>query len=235
MTLIESHNTCAHGTGSICIPSLLSDSRLMQNSRGFAIFSDLPGSHDLRHLRKEAFVALQRANQEYRRRRVLPDSDEPNYEEDRKTAARIKRFLSDGGPHLQSMYHDSQLIEFLSLESGLRLSPSGSGGVYIYYVRSGDFIGIHRDAGICDLVLITALYDSSLSDEGGSLILYPGRTSESCKAISATPKRGEKVVKLTAGQSLIMFGGVIPHRVVPVRAEQIRIVSALCYSVKSVL
>ena len=39
---------------------------------------------------------------------------------------------------------------------------------------------------------------------------------------------GEEVVKATAGSTIVILGGLVPHRVLPLTAGQ-RVISALCF------
>jgi hypothetical protein len=36
---------------------------------------------------------------------------------------------------------------------------------------------------------------------------------------------------LTPGQTLVLFGGIVPHAVLPTAAGQVRIIAPLCYRV----
>jgi hypothetical protein len=231
---MEATDSIAPCRGPITIPRYLAASRLMEASRGFSIYFDLPSRAVVNRLQVDAVSALREAKHERRDRRIRSNVEvtSTSFDEDRKAGARIKRLVARGGAPQCVLYHDPEMHSFLSVETGLSLAPSGSHGIYAYYVRNNDFIGLHRDTSPFDVELITSLYDTHPDNEQGSLAIYPTRTTESCESISKTSKKGKEIIKLKPGQSMLILGGVIPHRVVPVFADQIRIVSSLSFSVK---
>ncbi|HTL31164.1 MAG TPA: hypothetical protein VL282_18170 [Tepidisphaeraceae bacterium] len=205
-------------------------SAFMKSSRGFAIYSGLPHAAVIRQLRAEALTLFKQSRHQ-ETWKVEPDPiDDVDLGTDRAHQPRRRKRNVGGGPAQIAMYHDPRLLRFLSAETGVRLIESGERGSYAYYARAGDFIGLHRDTSYCDLVAITVLLDNSdQADPSGALVLYPDRIGETLSSISATPKRGAEMYKLSPGQTLIMFGGVVPHRVIPTRNGQLRVISALCY------
>jgi hypothetical protein len=203
----------------------------MSTGRGFCISSEFILKSDWSCLRADALSPDIDLRKEFRGRRVLPAANSPTFGEDRLAGARIKRFLARGGEAQSKLYHSSKLLERLSAEAGLPLKPSGSHGIYAYYIRRGDFIGIHRDTEPFDVELITCLFDTHPGHEAGALAIYPGRTSDSCASIGKSVRRGQELVKLAPGQSVLLLGGVLPHRVLPVLQDQLRIVSSLSFSI----
>jgi hypothetical protein len=134
------------------------------------------------------------------------------------------------GEKQRELYHDKRLIDFLQQVTGLTLQPSGQSGTYTYYARPGDYLAIHRDIDICDLAVITCLYDGPRTDnEGGLLTFYPQRLAERLSAIRATPQEGAVKMRLRPGQTLVLLGGIVPHAILPTARGQVRIVSILCY------
>ena len=122
------------------------------------------------------------------------------------------------------------LLDFLSKLCNVRLTPLGGRGTYSFYAQTGDYLDIHRDIEACDVAVITCLYNApQLNARGGALCLYPSRLFEPLSIVRSTPDEGAVIVNLEAGQTLIMFGGIIPHTLLPVSAGQTRIVSVLCY------
>src|SRR5262249_3511959 len=110
------------------------------------------------------------------------------------------------------------------------LRPTGSLGTYSYYVRAGDFLDIHRDIVECDVAVISCLSDGQAGDgEGGRLCLYPDRLFEALSSIRATPELGAVKLRLDPGQTVVLYGGVLPHTLLRVAEGQTRIVSVLCY------
>lgn len=123
------------------------------------------------------------------------------------------------------------MLELLRNITHTSLHPTGGTGTYSYYVRAGDFLALHRDIVTCDVAVITCLSDLPREALGGRLCLYPGRAGEPLSMIYAGPAEGACIVKLTAGQTLVFYGGMIPHILLPVVAGQARIVSVLCYRI----
>ena len=58
------------------------------------------------------------------------------------------------GPVLQAIYRDAQRLALLGKIIGRPLSPTRA--CYIYY-RPGDYIGLHKDASVCEVTLITSV------------------------------------------------------------------------------
>ena len=121
-------------------------------------------------------------------------------------------------------------LELLRGLTGIAWAPSGEGGTYSYYRRPGHHLGVHRDIDACDLAVITCVHESSrANDRAGALCLYPGRTRDALPGLRARPEDGALYVRLEPGQSLVLLGGIVPHRVVPVGERHARIVAPLCY------
>jgi hypothetical protein len=70
---------------------------------------------------------------------------------------------------------------------------------------------------------------STACRSGGMLRLYPDRLCERLSAIRANPERGAIKLRLMPRQTVVMFGGIVPHAILPVADGQVRIVSVLCY------
>lgn len=145
-----------------------------------------------------------------------------------------RRFLSSSGGVVQDSFYQARwVIEFLRELTVAELVPSGERGTYSYYVRPGDFLGIHRDIVMCDVAVITCLSNGTIDDgsDGGHLCLYPERIAEPLSAIRTTPEKGALKLLLKPGQTIVMFGGIVPHALLPVTHGQQRIVSVLCYKI----
>jgi hypothetical protein len=139
--------------------------------------------------------------------------------------------MAPGGASLYQHYHGPRIRRLLGELTGLRATPSGDQAGYSFYRRAGHHLGLHRDIDACEIAVITCVYDERPPDGGGSgaLLLYPSRSGESLAEIRHTPERGALSVTLTPGDSLVLLGGQIPHRLLPVRAGHTRIVAPLCY------
>lgn len=143
-----------------------------------------------------------------------------------------RRFLNvSGGPVQRQIYNAPDMLAFLRQLTHRPIEPTGELGTYSYYSRPGDFLAIHRDIVTCDVAVITCLNDSPDHAAGGALCLYPDRMFEPVAAIRTTPSKGAHVVRLRKGQTIALFGGLVPHALLPVDADQVRIVSVLCYRI----
>jgi hypothetical protein len=134
-----------------------------------------------------------------------------------------------GGPVQFAWYHSAALRTTLETIAGAPLRPTGGGGTFSYYVRPGDHITIHRDILTCDFTLITCLLHSAGEGHGGHLVFWPSRRDEPLTSLRAKPGPGAELLELKTGESAALFGGLIPHAVLPVQAHQRRIVSLLCF------
>lgn len=134
-----------------------------------------------------------------------------------------------GGPVQQAWYHSAGLRRELEHIAGLPLRPTGGGGTYSYYVRPGDHISIHLDIVTCDFTVITCLWHTAGEGNAGHLVFWPDRRAEPLTSLRAGPAPGAELLRLEAGQSAVVFGGLIPHAVLPVRGAQQRVVSLLCF------
>ena len=204
------------------IPVVVRDSPLMRQG-GFGVYEGVAEPGVLASLLQEA-VALSRKAVEC----DVPMSDG----EEVRGGRPARRFLaSSGGPVQRRFSALPSVLQFLRSVTSHALQPTGELGTYSYYARAGDYLAIHRDIVTCDVAVITCLSDAPHMARGGGLCLYPGRLFEPLSSIRATPARGACVIKLTAGQTIVLYGGLIPHALQPVDVGQVRIVSVLCYRV----
>jgi hypothetical protein len=138
-----------------------------------------------------------------------------------------------GAGRLDALYRAPPLAAVLHRLTGLEWRPSGELASYSYYRRPGHFLDLHRDIDSCDLAVITCVHETGAPTSGlsGSLCLWPTRTGERLAAIRSDPDRGRVPVRLAPGESIILLGGVIPHRLEPVQGEHVRVVAPLCFTV----
>ena len=135
-----------------------------------------------------------------------------------------------GGPVQDALYASPFLHAFLSAHCGTPIEPSGNRGSYSYYVRPGDFLDTHLDIDTCDVTLITVLHDNTDPRErAGGLAVYPGRFGAPLSSIRTDPEAGVAIVKARPGQSVLILGGLVPHRLEPLGPSGQRIISALCF------
>lgn len=133
-----------------------------------------------------------------------------------------------GGPHLLALYHSPRVLAHLRAITGLAWRPSGGHGTFSYYRAPGHHLDLHRDVDDCDLAVITCIQRSGTGVPG--LVLYPGRCRDSLRAIRATPDVGAVTIELAIGESLVLLGGHVPHRLPALAAGQVRVVAPLCFT-----
>jgi hypothetical protein len=112
---------------------------------------------------------------------------------------------------------------------GITVEPTG-GGTYSYYEVRGDFLALHRDVVKCDVAVITCL-SLRVSDgpSAGGLYVYPEYMREPLSRVRAAGKGVGRAVSLDRGETIVLFGGILPHEVTPMMEGQERIVSVMCY------
>jgi hypothetical protein len=132
------------------------------------------------------------------------------------------------GPLLAEFVCAPELLDALHCQTGQRWVPRRNAGfVYGYYRTPGHNMGLHRDHATCELSLVTCIDDQP--GEGGDLLLYPQRVGEPLSAVRATPDVGCVRLRLQPGETLVMFGKEIPHRVTSIGPGRTRITAAICY------
>jgi hypothetical protein len=131
------------------------------------------------------------------------------------------------GPLLETIHHDKQRLEQLERIAGRRLSPTRAS--YIYY-EPGDYIGLHKDAAVCQITLIT-----SVSGALEPLMVHPslvGVPVEELLAISreysGMPPGATRVAIPRGGLFLMLLGSRIPHHR-PAALDSCTI-ATLCYA-----
>ena len=135
-----------------------------------------------------------------------------------------------GGAVQDALYAAPGLHALLSAHCGARIVPSGNRGSYSYYVQPGDFLDTHLDIDTCDVTLITVLHDDTdPRGRAGGLAVYPGMLGARLSTIRAAPEQGMALIKARPGQSILLLGGLVPHRVEPLGPSGQRVISALCF------
>lgn len=203
------------------VPAALRESPLMK-AGGCAIYDHFPGGETCKDLLEES-------------RRCLPGAEASarsvSDQEEIRGGKPARQLISTAGGSAQTaFYHDPGTAAFLTGICNSPVTPTGSGGTYSYYARPGDHLALHRDIHTCDVAVITCLLDRHHEgSEGGFTRYYPSRQHEPLSRIRAAPALGALDVRLPAGSTMVMFGGLIPHLILPVGAGEIRIVSLLCF------
>jgi hypothetical protein len=136
-----------------------------------------------------------------------------------------------GGSALRTLYASATLAALLGRMTGAAWTPSAQLGTYSLYCRPGHFLDVHRDVETCELAVIACVYDHGAPAAGtaGALCLWPGRRHGRLAAIRADPERGRVVVRLRAGEAIVLMGGIVPHAIAPLAEEHTRIVAPLCF------
>jgi len=137
---------------------------------------------------------------------------------------------ASGGPMLYAFYHAAGVRRVLRAISGVLWQPSGGSGAYSYYRGQGHHLGLHRDIDECDLALITCIYDvRETNSASGGLVIYPSRQNDSLEQIERSPEPGAVELALRPRESLVLLGGLVPHRLDVLAEGHVRIVAPLCY------
>ena len=148
--------------------------------------------------------------------------------DDRESSPECWYDTAKGGSLLADFITAPELSNTLHRLTGQRWVPRRSSGfVYTYYQTVGHNNGLHRDVEPCELSLVTCVDDQP--GAGGDLLLYPRRVSERLSAIRATPDDGCVRLRLQPGETLVMFGREIAHRVTPVGPGRTRVTASICY------
>lgn len=141
-----------------------------------------------------------------------------------------RKFLNAPGGDVQlSLYENRSAMQAIASLAQLPIAPTGSGGTFSYYCRPGDYLTIHRDIVACDVAVITCLEEEGIASSGGKLCVYPSRVHESLPQVRRNPTQGAVPLRLAPGETVVLFGGIVPHCTLPVAAGQHRVVSLLCY------
>ena len=205
-----------------CLDAKGRDSQFVRHHSGFTVFRDLFSTSDFEAILDEASERYREGSEG--RVELADGSDGPG------GPPRRRLITSNGGAAQDAVYQSADLRRFLTSLCGIPVTPAGRLGSFNYYTRDADFMGLHLDVDPCDLVVLTVLKDHSKpNDPGGATRVYPRHLGRSLSSVRRDRGAGAVTLKLLAGQSIVMFGGLVPHEIVPVHAGQRRIVSALCF------
>jgi hypothetical protein len=203
------------------IPPVIRESNLMKRG-GFDVFEGLVDADMRCGMLSEAIVRLPHS--------VECEVQISDNEEVRGGAPRRRFRNATGGPYQEAFANAPWVLDFLRSLTTRTLVPTGEVGTYSYYIYSGDYLDIHRDILTCDVAVITCLNDHVPADgDAGRLCLYPERILEPLSSIRTTPDQGAVRVRVEPGQTIVLYGGIVPHALLPVSEGQARIISVLCY------
>lgn len=206
------------------VPDILLRSPLMRNG-GYLVFDELIDRATWARLAAEAQGLAATA--------VAHLVTEPDREELRGGQPQRKFASAEGGPVQDAVYTSPALAGHLLAWAGAHFAPTGRRGSFTYYRRPGDHLALHRDVRTCDLAMITVLDRRGGDGRSGTLTVYPRRLGDTLSEIRRTPRRGGEPVDLAAGQSVLLFGGLVPHCVTATAPGQSRTVSLLCFRLVS--
>jgi hypothetical protein len=135
----------------------------------------------------------------------------------------------DGGPLQQELYARPELAALVGAYVASPVRPCGAQASYSIYRDTGAHLALHRDVRGCDLALITCLHDNNPGAAGGctEVWLADGLTplDRLRQGAGGSPTR----LALLPGQSMLLHGGVLPHRILPTEPGRMRIVSLMCF------
>lgn len=136
-----------------------------------------------------------------------------------------------GADELYTTMHSRDLRRQLRVLTDVDWEPLAEQGTYSYYRQPGHHLGVHRDIVRCDLAVIVVC-EISGEGGGGELVTYPRRAREPLSAIRSSLEAGARGVGAQPGQAVVLFGGIVAHRVAPITGDRRRIVAPLCFRVR---
>jgi hypothetical protein len=83
------------------------------------------------------------------------------------------------------------------------------------------------------VAIIMCLIHSGGDAKRGVLLLYPQFSREPLSAARDAGRESAVPTDLAPGQSIVLLGGLIPHEIVAMDAAERRVVSVMCYRVKT--
>ena len=134
-----------------------------------------------------------------------------------------------GGPAQDAFACSATLAEVLQRATGVSWELAGPGS-WSYYRWPGHHLGIHRDLAICDVAVITCVLNEGGHHQSGALRLWPTRAGEQLDELRRDA-RGAIDLHVKTGDTVLLLGGVVPHRVLPLTTGHVRIVAPLCYRI----
>ncbi len=191
---------------------------------GWFVVERLLADHDAEALAAEASAVHATA--------TVQRTDRPRHEDDGPRGQPARWLESTtGGPLLEAFYNAPLLADHLADLTGVRWRPSGSNATYSYYRAAGHHLDLHRDVDECDLAVITCLQRSGAGLP--ALELYPAAGHRSLTSIRSAPANDVVSVDLAAGESLVLLGGFVAHRLPPLGAGHVRVVAPMCFTLRA--
>lgn len=194
----------------------------LAQSGGVAVYAGLPDAATSYSMLMEAYYLWPQAT-----RQVVVERDT---EEGR--GGMPARALTNGpGSVVQdALYAAPWLHTFLSDLCGATIRPTSNRGTYSYYVEAGDYLDTHLEVVRCDVALITVLYDdTNPNDPAGGLAVFSDDVGTPLSRVRPKLDHAPRIVKAPVGSSIVLLGGLVPHRVIPIAPNCRRVISALCF------
>jgi hypothetical protein len=142
--------------------------------------------------------------------------------------ARLVRCV-DGGPAQTALFNAPALHKFITQQIGARVRPCGGRATYSIYADEGAHLDIHRDIPGCDVALIACLQDSEPDDAGGAIEIWLDHPVTPLDEVRSGAAGHGTRFTIAPGQTMLLHGGVLPHRIPPIRAGRMRVVSLMCF------
>jgi hypothetical protein len=174
---------------------------------------------------------LQEALHGPRRFDALPQ--EPDAEQVRGGRPARQLVSVQGGAVLSALYGDARLGAFIGAQAGMPVRPCGEQATFSIYTGDGAHLGLHRDVPGCDIALIACLHDNQPDSDGGSIELWPADSTTPLDELRRGGGAASVVLALAPGQTLLLHGGLVPHRIRATRAGRLRIVALMCFEALS--
>jgi hypothetical protein len=188
---------------------------------GYLLLPSFPGPESLAVIRREASGILP----------ASPRQEWPHENDAQWRGGQPYRFLrgAGAGPRLNGIFGQSAVLELLNriLDTPVR---SAGGGSLALYDRPGDALGLHRDIDLCDVTLVTCLWNDGVAGDGaGALRAYPEFSDQPLSVLRARRDVEGTSIEIGPGDSAVLLGGIVPHEVTPMTEGQTRAVSLVCY------
>jgi hypothetical protein len=132
-----------------------------------------------------------------------------------------------GGQVLNDFVSSVDVAGALHALTGVDWTPAGPGS-WSYYRSEGHHLGIHRDVAVCDLAVITCVVDEGRSGRSGLLRVWPTRSRATPDELRRSA-HGHVDLRVSAGDTVVLLGGLLPHCVLPLAVGHLRIVAPICY------
>ena len=137
----------------------------------------------------------------------------------------------EGGPVQDELFASAPLQQFVANQVGLPLQPCGARASYSIYTGPQSHLDIHRDVSGCDIALVTCLRDSHPFAGDGAVDLWLDDLTTPLSEIRSYTEHGRSRLALAPGDSMLIHGGLIPHRIPKPGINRMRVVSLMCFEI----